>query len=294
MFVFTDLIVPHRPRLGYRTGCHHCRMDGRARDLLRQIEQGVTGEDENTATLVRKALVLGGLVASTDLRDWARRELNGYGNDDDLPEYRKIQTGIYVDGVVGGTIITGLQISASALPKAVREAGIANEVELRMSLAELESMAHSDGNSVMLSLPDAPLIARMLDAASGQAPFQQTSAVYYKVTAGTITGVVDRVRTGLAELVGELLETAPNETDAPSKAATDQAVNLVVTGRRHRINVAATQSGTLGESSINPSPPDGDETWWARWRKRGLIIGLSTVVAAVAVVATWLEWTPWK
>lgn len=269
-------------------------MHGRVSELLREIERGVTGEDLSTATLVRKAVVLGGLVGSRDLRDWARRELNGYQADDELPAYRKICAGIFVNAVVGRTVITGQQISASSLPEPAREAGIGNEVELRMSLAELERMANNEDSSVMLSLPEAPLIARMLDKASGQGPFQQTSAVYYKVTSGTIAGVVDRIRTGLAELVGELLESAPDEVSAPSKTATDQAVQLIVTGRRHRINVATTQTSVSAGGSNSPSPPSKEESWWQRWRKRGLLIGLSTVVAAVAGVATWLEWTPWK
>jgi hypothetical protein len=118
-----------------------------------------------------------------------------------------------------------------------------------------------------------------------------SSAVYYKVTSGAIAGVVDRIRTGLAELVGELLESAPHEAGAPSKTATDQAVQLVVTGRRHRINVATTQTSVSAGASNSPSPPSKEESWWQRWRKRGLI-GLSTVVAAAAGVVTWLEWTP--
>jgi hypothetical protein len=215
--------------------------------------------------------------------------LNGYEVHDELPAYRKIRAGIFVNAVVGRTVITGQQISASSLPESAREAEIGNDVELRMSLAELESMANNEDNSVMLSLPEAPLIARMLDQASGQGPFQQTSAVYYKVTSGTIAGVVDRIRTGLAELAGELLESAPDKAGAPSKTATDQAVQLVVTGRRHRINVATTQTSASAGGSNSPSSPSKEESWWQRWRKRGFLIGLSTVVAATAGVATWLD-----
>ena len=36
------------------------------------------------------------------------------------------------------------------------------------------------------------------------------------------------------------------------------------------------------------------ETWWVRWRKRGLIIRLATVVAAAAAVLQLYGWVPWK
>lgn len=45
--------------------------------------------------------------------------------------------------------------------------------------------------------------------------------------------------------------------------------------------------------NVDGSSP-GEESWWTRWRKRGLLIGLATVVSAVAGVATWLGWTPWS
>ena len=37
-----------------------------------------------------------------------------------------------------------------------------------------------------------------------------------------------------------------------------------------------------------------DETWWQLWRKRGLIIGLATVVAAVVAGLQLFGWVPWK
>jgi hypothetical protein len=53
------------------TGCIQSFLEWTVGRVLRQIEEGVTGEDQSTATLVRKALVLGGLVGSIDVRGLA-------------------------------------------------------------------------------------------------------------------------------------------------------------------------------------------------------------------------------
>lgn len=39
------------------------------------------------------------------------------------------------------------------------------------------------------------------------------------------------------------------------------------------------------------APPAERESWWTRWRKRGLLIGGSTVIAAMAGVGAWLGWS---
>lgn len=35
------------------------------------------------------------------------------------------------------------------------------------------------------------------------------------------------------------------------------------------------------------------EGWWTRWRKRGVLVALCTIVSAVIAVFTWIGWTPW-
>lgn len=52
-------------------------------------------------------MALGGRAGTADLRDWARRELDGYGGDDDLPDYRVVTVPILIDGSTFHAIITG-------------------------------------------------------------------------------------------------------------------------------------------------------------------------------------------
>jgi hypothetical protein len=58
--------------------------------LLRSLREHVLDESEPLAGLLRKCLLLGAETGSDALRDWARKELNGYDVEDDLPEYRRL------------------------------------------------------------------------------------------------------------------------------------------------------------------------------------------------------------
>ena len=46
--------------------------------------------DRPLAETLRKCIVLGGRAGSTELRDWASKELRGYYGDSALPQYRQV------------------------------------------------------------------------------------------------------------------------------------------------------------------------------------------------------------
>jgi hypothetical protein len=51
---------------------------------------GALNENKSIGGLLRTVIQLGDEAKSTDLRDWALRELNDYGPDDELPPYRTL------------------------------------------------------------------------------------------------------------------------------------------------------------------------------------------------------------
>ena len=62
-------------------------------------------------------IALGGEAGSAELREWATRELRGYGPDDELPEYRWIVTSIHADMAYRTTLLTGQPISQGTFPE---------------------------------------------------------------------------------------------------------------------------------------------------------------------------------
>ena len=108
-------------------------------------------------------------------------------------------------------------------------------------------MAARSDSPVKFTLPGAPVIAAELDRASGQ-PFQHTHSLYWSVSTSSIRGVVEKVRTALAELAGEILaRVSPDQEELP-KEAVDQAVTFIITGERARVDVTSSQA--TGKATI--------------------------------------------
>ncbi len=76
-------------------------MGARDRNLFEQIEQDALDDDVPLASILRKVIALGGNVGSTELREWASRELKGYDKPDDVPDYRRPAAAIKADAVIG-------------------------------------------------------------------------------------------------------------------------------------------------------------------------------------------------
>jgi hypothetical protein len=119
--------------------------------------------------------------------------------------------------------------------------------------------------------------------------FQRVMEVYWAVSGPALQGIVDRVCTALAELIGELLAGMPEGQDMPSAELTNQAVNVTVSGRRSRVTVTAAQSGPAGVSNVTPATKeDAESPFWTTARKIGaVIVGVATIVAAVVAILQW-------
>lgn len=263
-------------------------MRSRHLSLFDEIERDALKSDIPIADTLRKVMALGGQVGSTELREWASRELRGYSNSGvELPGYRKPGAVIKANAVNPRFQITGQQISPQAFPEGVRE-HIHEEVALGQGIGEIEAMARragEDGGSVRLTLPGAQDLARLMDHEIGE-PYQNITALYWDLGQTAIEGVVDQVRTTLVELVAEMRATMPGSADRPTAAMADQAVHVAVHGDKARISVTAAQ--TVGEGhSVDAGPGEGRSRLW---KVGALLVGAATVAAALIGLAQWQGW----
>ena len=199
-----------------------------------------------TTRILQNCIVLGADSGSTALRTWARRELDGYTDtDDEIPIYRKVTATICIDGQSGPGLITGQAIGPEDLPDFVRDAGVDNTIRLPMGVGELEALANSEKtDAIRLSLPQATIIVKAMNRELGDG-FQSVHAVYWKLQRETIRGVVDRVRTALADLIADLVQASPDGQAAPPREAVDHAVKVAVTGNHATITL--TNASASGE-----------------------------------------------
>ncbi len=254
------------------------------KSLLEQIEQDALDDGVPVSTVLRKCIALGGKSGSVELRDWATRELKGYSIDDDLPEYRVVPAPILIDAFVGNGQVTGQPISAGAIPERFRE-HMGDSARLRQGLGELEALLGQ--KKIMLMPSVAPMIAAAMNEAIGEYS-QQITHVYWKISPSVVRGVLDQVRTSLVQLVAEMRSEMSDADALPSRKAADEAVNVVVTGRRATVNVASSTSSGPGSTAVSSVETNAGEPGHSAWTRSrmigGLIVGVATVVAAVVAL----------
>jgi hypothetical protein len=262
----------------------------RQETLLREIESDLLN-GRPLADLLREIIILGGKAGSAKLRDWASLELNGYGEEGPaIPPYRGVRASIQLDGMSGRFRFKGQTISSAELPDFTKDK-IREFVEFPMAVAELEAMAKSSRDSsepIRISLPMAADLARYMNAQNTR-PFQTVELLYWAVSPVAVLGIVDRIRTKLAELVSELLAGMSPEQETPTPAQANAAVNFVVTGRRSTVTVTNSQAaGDRSAATVQGSadvPAPRESSWWSAGRKIGaFIVGCAVIVGAVVTL----------
>jgi hypothetical protein len=267
-------------------------MARRDETLISEIERDLL-DGKPLADLLRKCIVLGGRSGSVELRDWASRELRGYNVGDELPAYRTVPAPILADAVTGNAIIKGQRIPLSGLPDFVQE-NVDEEIPLRQGVGELEALVKGKAadEGIHFSLPMAADIGRLIDSRSGN-PWQHINALYWSVIPAAIYGVVDNIRTTLAELISELVGTMPTGQDVPTPDQAHQAVQVAVHGRRSQVTVTTSQASGSATSVVaqESQPPASEETgFWTRGRKIGAaIVGLATIISAIVAVIAYVH-----
>lgn len=264
-------------------------------ELLGQIEEGALDGSTPLADVLRYCVALGGRTGSGKLRDWARRELDGYGDGtDELPRYRIVPAPIAIDGADLAKVVRGQQISTWDLPEFARDA-IKQEAPLSQGVAQLEQLA---ANNSVIRLQDSrmPDLVKFLNKQAGYGT--TISSMYWQVSPMSVRGVLDSIRTSLVSLVAEM-ETLDHEGPLTATAA-DQAVNVVINGaKRSTIHVNTNQSSGADSASqqivtSNPSAKDKIKTKIPSWIRGpwGIAVGAATIIAAGVAVVTWLGWNP--
>lgn len=242
-------------------------------NLLARIESGLLKEKPLDA-LLRELVVLGGNVGSPELRAWASLELRGYGSQDELPPYRKLTAPLQIDGSVPGALVRHQTIGYLDLPDFARDE-FSETVPLRMGVKEIQSVVnqHRSDRTVALQPPGAADVVSYMNMAGELNG--HINALYWSVSTIAFEGVLDQIRTRLAELIAELRSEVSSRRDLPSPTQAANAVSLVITGRGNRVNIAQASDG----STATVADTSEDHAFWTHSRRVGAaVVGLATVV----------------
>lgn len=253
--------------------------DESAAPLIAEIERDLL-DGVHVADILRKLIILGGRAGSSDLRDWAAQELRGYADVlvEDLPSYRKVPAMIQMDAVIGHHQVRHQTVAPHELPEEAR-AHIANEAPFYQGIGEIQAMAEGvgEGKTVRIALPGERTLAQVMDSASGN-PYQHISAIYWSVGVAALEGLVDQVRTRLAELLGELRAVTPVNAEIPTATQATAAVNVVVHGRSNSVRVGHASGEGTSASADGVEASDGP--FWTMGRRIGAVaVGVATIAS---------------
>ncbi len=194
--------------------------------LLRSLRDRMLDESEPLAVLLRKCLLLGAETGSVSLREWARKELNGYGDHDEVPEYRRVAgVPISMDSLSGNSWTKGQILDRHQLPRKAWDY-VPETFSFKQPVEELEKLA--DQRSLSFSSPGLAMAMNIWNQELG--PWQNVVGLSYVMTGSAVAGMLGQIRTKLVDLIADLTADTPL-SEVPRKDQVDAAVS-------HRIGQA--------------------------------------------------------
>ncbi|MFT3889849.1 MAG: hypothetical protein QM713_17030 [Arachnia sp.] len=189
--------------------------------LLDQIIDGSSNGSVKTTDLLRKVQVAATRIGAPGVVSWAKQELQGYPNEAELPDYRKMQTSVM--GHFTGPMQSQIKKQLPPYP------GFEDDFTIKMGqpLITLQSFAEADEDA-QVQWP-AWRVAEYEKTGAFAIEFYRLFGAWNVITRQSLLGVIDTVRSKAMEFALELQESFPDagSVDGPS-VATDTAVAPVV------------------------------------------------------------------
>jgi hypothetical protein len=189
--------------------------------------------------------------------------------------------------------VTGEQISPSLLPDFARE-HITEEQEMGNSIAEIadlvDHLRDAGESQAKLGLPGgADLVAIMNAQRSGE--YSRIERIYKQVSVVALAGILHAVRTKLVELTAEIRVATGGAEVPPSAEAVDQAVSVVVYGRKPSVVITQATGQNITQQAAGRRATTSAGSTEDRWtHSLGFwLTVVGTVVSAVIGVLIWMR-----
>jgi len=252
-------------------------------DLLKEIARGAQDDRVPLPALLRKCITLGGQTGSEALRSWASLELKGYNQGDELPDYRTGAAPLMLDGATFSAQVSGQLVSAEMIPDFARDK-VSDDIEFRQPISEIIDLMHKaerDERGIARLIP--PGMPYLLPLINSELQGAHIERMYWGVSSTVLARVVDIVRTNLVELVAEMRAGTPRGRSVPSREVAEQAVSVVVGGKRNRVvvighanDVTTAMGGHVSTGAAVPESKPRRAMWWV-----GALAGLVGAAATL-------------
>jgi hypothetical protein len=178
--------------------------------LLEQIRIEAVGNDVDLAVILRKCRVLGQRLQNGEFKQWVVAELDGYRNDQPVPEYR-IVSSIHCYGTLFGTFqrrVSNYQIPKHKIPEQYRKALFG--VMFTEGVTGLQDMIKRSDGELHIMWP-----ASICSAVGRTIVVDHNLVEAWKcIPVGVVVGIVDTVRNRILNFVLEIESENPKAGEA--------------------------------------------------------------------------------
>ena len=185
-----------------------------------EIREDLISGSEDLSNILRKAMVLAIEIELPELRDWVRRELNGYVDGDTIPSYRSMKPtnlGTFAGG--WGRLNRNVRLPTFNLPEPVKQ--FAEHMEFYDGVAELQGMTEKTFNRPWP--PEMVILSRdALPMEDGTVLIEANQPVPGYVVSGILGSIKNRLLDFILELDASDItpETVPPNRNKRAKSST--------------------------------------------------------------------------
>ena len=171
-------------------------------NLLEDIRNDLVNPSASLSNTLRKAKILARELGSPEFREWVDWELGGYPDNDKLPRYRSIRATNLGTFLGPGALAKSIAIPTTDLPTPLKD--FAENLRFRQSVGELEGVLALDSDSLENRWrQEFVMLARDTVKMTGG---MELIGVHQPITASTVAGILDNVKTKLLDFVMDLQE----------------------------------------------------------------------------------------
>ncbi len=224
--------------------------------LLEQIRNEAVDGTSSLTSLLRKCQILASTLRNQDFKRWVSCELNGYGESDAIPQYRRlVADSVGTFSGCGGRLLRNQPIPMCNLPKEL--AKILSVVSFKEGVGSLEHLLENSQNNQLGSRWPSAVIARY------QAKFIEGFVLmeaFMVVSRAEVAGILENIRNRILEFVLELGEKYPDKSfEKPERdvesGVVQSVVNNYIFGNGNRV---ASGSGASNDISISMAKGNWD------------------------------------
>ena len=204
--------------------------------LLEQIRNEAVDGTSNLTSLLRKCQILASTLGNQDFKRWVSCELNGYGDSEDIPQYRRLTAdSVGTFSGYGGRILRNQPIPMCNLPEEIAER--LSAVSFTEGVGSIEHLLKNSKDGQLTSRWPSVVIARY------QAKFIKNFVLmeaFMMVSRAEVAGILENIRNRILEFVLELGEKYPGkgfekpERDVES-GVVQSVVNNYIFGNGNRV-----------------------------------------------------------